>query len=182
VRLGWPIAALLGLVLPVKASAQLLPSPGPYLSIGGGALQTQTFSNGSVDASFQLGPSLEVAAGYSFGDFRADLSYVYGSAAAKNALIQLFGTTQNLATTGSIQTNSVFVNGYYYVPAKHKVRPYLGGGVGIRAWAAVWVLRDRGLTTIVRVPVTPLAIKRSLGWPTNPQLSLSCSQKASIAG
>ncbi len=58
-RLGWPIAALLGLVLPAKVSAQPLPSPGPYLSIGGGALQTQTFSNGSVDASFQLGPSLE---------------------------------------------------------------------------------------------------------------------------
>jgi opacity protein-like surface antigen len=130
VRFGWPIAALLGLVLPAKVSAQPLPSSGPYLSIGGGVLQTQTFRNGSVDASFQLGPSLEVAAGYSFGDFRADLSYVYGSAAAKNALIQLFGTTQDLATTGSIQTNSVFVNGYYYVPAKHKVRPYLGGGVG----------------------------------------------------
>ena len=129
-RLGWPIAALLGLVLPAKVSAQPLPSPGPYLSIGGGALQTQTFSNGSVDASFQLGPSLEVAAGYNFGDFRADLSYVYGSAAAKNASVQLFGTTQDLATTGSIQTNSLFVNGYYYVPTKRKVRPYFGGGVG----------------------------------------------------
>ena len=128
-RLGWPIAALLGLVLPAKVSAQPLPSPGPYLSIGGGALQTQTFSNSSVDASFQLGPSLEVAVGYNFGDFRADLSYVYGSAAAKNASIQLFGTTQDLATTGSIQTNSVMINGYYYVPTKNKVRPCLGVGL-----------------------------------------------------
>jgi opacity protein-like surface antigen len=93
-------------------------------------LQTQTFSNGSVDTSFHVGPSLEVAAGYDFGDFRADLSYVYGRAAAENASLHLFGATQNLATTGSIQTNSIFLNGYYYVPAKHKVRPYLGGGVG----------------------------------------------------
>jgi opacity protein-like surface antigen len=130
VRNGWSIAAVLGFVLPAKVSAQPLPIPGPYLSIGGGAFQTQTFSNSSVDASFQLGPSLELAAGYNFGDFRADLSYVYGSAAAKNASVQLFGTTQDLATTGSIQTNSLFINGYYYVPTKHKVRPYLGGGVG----------------------------------------------------
>jgi opacity protein-like surface antigen len=35
-----------------------------------------------------------------------------------------------LATSGSIQTNSLFLNGYYSVPTKHKVRPYLGGGVG----------------------------------------------------
>ena len=107
-----------------------MPSHGPYLSIGGGALQTQTFSNGSVDASFQLGPSLEVAAGYDFGNFRADVSYVYGSAAAHNASMQLFGATQNLSTTGSIQTNSIFLNGYYVVPTKHKIRPYFGGGVG----------------------------------------------------
>ena len=117
-------------MLPAKAIAQPQTSHGPYVSIGGGALQAQSFSNGSVDASFQLGLSLEVAAGYNFGDFRADLSYVYGSAAAKNASVQLFGTTQDLATTGSIQTNSLFINGYYYVPTKHKVRPYLGGGVG----------------------------------------------------
>ena len=64
--------------------AQLLPSRGPYLSIGGGALQTQTFSYDNVDTSFHLGPSLEVAAGYNFGDFKADLSYVYGSSAAEN--------------------------------------------------------------------------------------------------
>ena len=54
----------------------------------------------------------------------------YGSAAAKSASLQLFGVTQNLATTGSIQTNSVFINGYCFVPTQHKVRPYLGGGVG----------------------------------------------------
>ena len=62
-RLGLLITALLGLVLPVKASAQQPPSPGPYVSIGGGAFQTQTFSYDSVDTSFHLGPSLEVAAG-----------------------------------------------------------------------------------------------------------------------
>ena len=129
-RLRCPIAAFIGLVLVAKVSASLLPTAGPYLSIGGGALQTQTFSNGSVDTSFHVGPSLEVAAGYDFGDFRADLSYVYGKAAAENASLRLFGATQNLATTGSIQTNSIFLNGYYYVPTKHKVRPYLGGGVG----------------------------------------------------
>ena len=39
-------------------------------------MQSQNFSNGSVEASFQLGLSLELAADYSFGDFRADLSYV----------------------------------------------------------------------------------------------------------
>jgi len=115
---------------PPSQTPQRSPSHGPYLSIGGGALQTQTFSNGSVDASFQLGPSLEVAAGYDFGNFRADVSYVYGSAAAHNASMQLFGATQNLSTTGSIQTNSIFLNGYYVVLTKHKIRPYFGGGVG----------------------------------------------------
>jgi len=64
--------------------AQPLLRCGPYVSIGGGALQTQMFSYDSVDTSFHLGPSLEVPAGYDFGDFRADLSYVYGSSAAEN--------------------------------------------------------------------------------------------------
>jgi opacity protein-like surface antigen len=130
VRLGWPIAALLGLVLPERVLAQLLPSHGPYVSIGGGALQTQTFRYDSVDTEFHLGSSLEVAAGYNFGNFRADLSYVYGRSVAETISLQLFGSTQNLATTGAIQTNSLFLNGTYYVPTKHKMRPYFGGGVG----------------------------------------------------
>ena len=129
-RIGWSIAALVGLLLPVRAIAEPQPSHGPYVSIGGGALQTQTFSYDSVDTTFHPGSSLEVAAGYNFGDFRADLSYVYGSSAAETISLQLFDSTQNPATTGSIQTNSLFLNGYYYVPIKHKIRPYVGGGVG----------------------------------------------------
>lgn len=129
-HIGWPLAALLSCLLPAEVNAQVLPTRGPYLSLGGGALQTQTFRNGSVDAAFQLGPSLELAAGYAFGDFRADVSYVYGSAAAEKASVQLFGATQALATTGSIETNSVFLNGTYLVPTKARLRPYLSGGVG----------------------------------------------------
>ena len=148
-RLCWQVATSIAFLLPVKAIAQeVAPEPaplnnpapqaksqpararGPYVSVGGGALQTQDFSNEMVDASFNLGASLEVAVGYDFGAFRADLSYIYGNASAKQASMQMFGIQQNLATTGSIQTNSIFLNGYYVAPTKKKFKPYVGAGAG----------------------------------------------------
>ena len=103
-RLLWQVGTSIAFLLPLKAIAQEaapeaapLNNPGPqaksqpalargaYVSVGGGALQTQDFSNEMVDASFILGPSLEVAVGYDFGAFRADLSYIYGNASAKQA-------------------------------------------------------------------------------------------------
>jgi opacity protein-like surface antigen len=42
----------------------------------------------------------------------------------------MFGIQQNLATTGSSQTNSIFLNGYYVVPTTKKFKPYAGAGAG----------------------------------------------------
>ena len=115
---------------PNQASGNPLPTNGPYLSIGLGALQPEDVSKRSLDASFDLGPLTEAAVGYPLGDFRADISYSYTKNTVDRVSTQVLGLTRDLPSNGSMQTNSGFLNLYYDVPSRKRFRPYLGAGVG----------------------------------------------------
>jgi len=132
--LGWAVFSLplkaQGGEAPIQASGNPLPTNGPYLSIGFGALKPEDVSKGSLEASLNLGPLTEAAVGYRFGDFRADISYSYTKNTVDRASAQIFRKTRELSSDGSMQTNNGFLNLYYDVPTRKRLRPYLGGGVG----------------------------------------------------
>jgi opacity protein-like surface antigen len=115
---------------PIQASGNPMPTNGPYLSIGLGALKPEDVSKGSLETSFDLGPLTEAAVGYRFGDFRTDISYSYTKNTVDRVSAQIMGATRDLPSNGSMQTNSGFLNLYYEVPTRKRFRPCLGGGVG----------------------------------------------------
>lgn len=119
-----------GSEVPIQASGKPLPTNGPYLSIGLGALKPEDVRKGSLETSFDLGPLTEAAVGYRFGDFRTDISYSYTKNTVDRVSAQIMGATRDLPSNGSMQTNSGFLNLYYDVPTRKRFRPYLGGGVG----------------------------------------------------
>ena len=101
--------------------------------------------NGTTNYNLNLGTGFagEAGVGYDFGDVRAEVTYVYGSASLGTATFSgtesgtILGTTYTNSTysgsfdaSGTLSTNSVFVSGYYDIPTKSKFTPYFGGGIG----------------------------------------------------
>lgn len=91
------------------------------------------------------GISVSPAIGYDFGNsVRAELSYTYNAASIGQSTANASGTwggfsysgSGNLATTGTVSTNSVLASAYYDIPTKSKFTPYVGGGIG---WTGVSV-------------------------------------------
>ena len=101
---------------------------------------------GSTQGSFDLGAGLGVEAGvgYDFGNnMRGELTYLYSnfSAAGKSyaGVVQNGGSNYNASGSvlgsGTLNTNSVMLSGYYDFKSKSKFTPYLGGGIGYTAVA-----------------------------------------------
>lgn len=93
----------------------------------------------STTTSFGGGFAGEIGAGYDFGNnIRSELTYIYtrpslGSSSFNgnvNALGQNFPINGIAAASGSANTNSVLVSGYYDIPTKTRFRPYIGAGIG----------------------------------------------------
>lgn len=98
-------------------------------------------SSGSMTGNTPLGGGVAVEAGvgYDFGNnFRSELTYLFNNASLKTTTFNLnsnFSGTQingtlSPNTSGSLNTNSVMLSGYYDIPTKSKFTPYVGAGIG----------------------------------------------------
>lgn len=152
-----------------SATAQVLkPSNGWYGNAGvGGAWATSPTTSYSesgallgLDYSFSTsghaslggGVATEVGLGYGFANhLRSELSYVFSrpslGEAATSGRFQIVGLDLPFdgvtRASGSVNTNSIFLNGYYDLPTGSRFRPYVGAGIG---WTNVSVpaLRFQG--------------------------------------
>ncbi|MFM7269811.1 MAG: outer membrane protein [Cyanobium sp.] len=158
--LGIAIPALLPLInLGAKAEDQKIEvpvaQPGWYAAIGAGAAWPANPSasyaergslegidyrlSGSTSVSLSGGAAVEVGMGYDFGSHvRSELSYVFtrpslGSSSFQGRL-QAAGFTipfdGSVSGEGSVNTNSIFISGYYDIATTSRFRPYVGGGIG----------------------------------------------------
>ena len=125
----------------------------------------ETF-NGNYTPTWDLGAGFagEVGAGYDFGDIRAELTYVYkgasvgdvtGSGSESGTLYETSYSnvpyTFTFNGSGTVNTNSVFVSGYYDIPTKTKWTPYLGGGIG---YTNVSIPAQSGTATLTAAGIT----------------------------
>ena len=95
----------------------------------------------TVSGTTSLGGGVAVDAGlgYRFGhDFRSELTYVFTrpslGSTSLSGQFNIVGLTipfnGNVEAAGSLNSNSIFVSGYYDVPTKSRFRPYVGAGLG----------------------------------------------------
>lgn len=85
-----------------------------------------------------------LAMGHRLGDFRIEGEYFYRATAYDDENESSFDSVTDIkafreaiaasARLGSLSSHSVFINGYYDIPADTKFRPYVGAGLG---WARV---------------------------------------------
>jgi outer membrane autotransporter protein len=141
-------ALLLGLatLVMVGFSAPFsLAAAGPYLTLQGGAtwLEDSDFdiddvpsSLLSLEAEFDTGFNLGVAAGYDFGAARLEAEVAYRqndvdkiNAQANIPEIDLVGSG-SADGDGDVSATSLLVNAYWDIPTGSPVTPYVGGGVG----------------------------------------------------
>jgi len=98
-------------------------------------------SSGTLKGNTPLGGGVAVEAGvgYDFGNnIRAELSYLFNNASMSatgftlntNLAGDQYNGTINANTSGSVNTNSVMLSGYYDIPTKSKFTPYVGAGIG----------------------------------------------------
>lgn len=92
-----------------------------------------------VGGNLKLGGGFagEGGVGYDFGKFRTELTYVYNrssinqinfNSAVINGVYVPSGRTRNVS--GSVNSNSVFLNGYYDIETGSRWVPYVGAGIG----------------------------------------------------
>ena len=157
-------ASAVAFAAPVRAQEESAPkdtTKGAYVSVGVGGnwASNPTWSFADNGTAFGLpwtennngtvglggGVSVSPAIGYDFGNsVRAELSYTYNAASIGQSTANASGTwggfsysgSGNLATTGTVSTNSVLASAYYDIPTKSKFTPYVGGGIG---WTGVSV-------------------------------------------
>jgi len=95
----------------------------------------------NITLDLDAGVNVEAAIGYKFDDFRADVSFGYGTFANQGETVSspAIGTAV-FAGSGAVQFSTVMANLYYDMPIRLKSgslsrwSPYVGGGVG---WANV---------------------------------------------
>lgn len=85
-----------------------------------------TESGVSGDLSLDSGFQLTAAGGYQQKNTRAEVEVSFRSPGADKLTVS--GTETNL--TGNVNQTTFLVNGYYDIPTKSKLRPYVGAGIG----------------------------------------------------
>ncbi|MEY2914886.1 MAG: hypothetical protein RLZZ184_4195 [Cyanobacteriota bacterium] len=85
-----------------------------------------TQSGVSGDLSLDSGFQLTAAGGYQRKNTRAEVEVSFRSPGADKLTVS--GNETNL--TGNVNQTTFLVNGYYDIPTKSKLRPYVGAGIG----------------------------------------------------
>jgi opacity protein-like surface antigen len=103
----------------------------PYFSVAAGPawLSDATLTEGglSIDASFDTGYGITVAAGHSFDAVRAELELGY----RKNGIDSFSGFGVSVPGSGDVTSTSVMANLYYDITPKARWSPFLGAGLGL---------------------------------------------------
>lgn len=139
----------------------------------------------------------EAGLGYDFGDVRAELTYVYkgasvgditGSGTESGTYLGFpysdLGYSFSASGSGSVNTNSVFVSGYYDIPTKSKFTPYVGGGLG---YTNVSIPAQNGTAQLTALGLTfdqPIEVKGgsagAFGYQAKMGVAYAASDKADV--
>ncbi|MGE0095346.1 MAG: outer membrane protein [Alphaproteobacteria bacterium] len=125
-------AALVATTL-LTSSAAIAAEPNWYASGAGGATwfeQADGQANGnSLETSFDTGYVFLGAGGYRFGNgFRAEGELGYRRSSADTTQVN---SGPEFNTEGSMSALSFMANGYYDFDVGMKIKPYIGGGIGV---------------------------------------------------
>ncbi|MFL0605694.1 outer membrane protein [Cylindrospermopsis raciborskii] len=82
------------------------------------------------EISFNGAFSFNAAVGYQFEQVRAELEVGNQFFSAKEVIPAVAGATADLVS-GNITATTILLNGYYDIPTGSKLRPYIGGGIGL---------------------------------------------------
>ncbi|MGJ0604539.1 outer membrane protein [Cylindrospermopsis raciborskii] len=82
------------------------------------------------EISFNGAFSFNAAVGYQFEQVRAELEVGNQFFSAKEVIPAVAGATAQLVS-GNITATTILLNGYYDIPTGSKLRPYIGGGIGL---------------------------------------------------
>ncbi len=115
------------------SSAALAADPNWYVSGAGGATwfeQADSQVNGnSLETSFDTGYVFLGAGGYRFGNgFRAEGEFGYRRSSTDSTQVN---SGPEFNTDGSMSALSFMANGYYDFDVGMKIKPYIGGGIGV---------------------------------------------------
>ncbi|UJS03406.1 outer membrane protein [Cylindrospermopsis raciborskii] len=107
----------------------------PYgsLSVGFGSqsnVDLKVIGVKAGEVSFNGAFSFNAAVGYQFEQVRAELEVGNQFFSAKEFIPAVAGATAELVS-GNITATTILLNGYYDIPTGSKLRPYIGGGIGL---------------------------------------------------
>ena len=139
----------------------------------------------------------EAGLGYDFGDFRTELTYIYKGASVGNITgsgtesgtylgipYSDLGYSFTASGTGTVNTNSVFVSGYYDIATKSKWTPYVGGGLG---YTNVSIPAQSGTAQLTALGLTfdqPIEVKGgsagAFGYQAKMGVAYAASEKADV--
>ncbi len=150
IRMGWYISASPSLVFGYDVDADSVTIPAFALA----PLPPGVSPGAAVEVNTQTGFGLSGALGYRFSVVRAELELSYNSndiddVTIGSALIP--GGTFTSESDGSIDNFVLMLNGYFDVPTRGRLRPYVGGGAGL----AVLSVNDLDLG-VPGLPVTTI--------------------------
>lgn len=125
--------AALAAAMLLIAPAALADEPSWYVSGAGGATWFEsadsTQDGNSLETSFDTGYAFLAAAGRQFGNgFRAEGEFAYRRAATDSTQVNS-GPSYN--SDGSMSALSFMANGLYDFDVGMKLKPYIGGGLGV---------------------------------------------------
>lgn len=116
-----------------------LAAAGPYLTLQGGATWLEDAdidydgvpsSLLSVEAEFDTGFNLGVAAGYDYGQARLEAEIAYRQNDIDKFKGQVLGFGFEDSADGDVSATSLMVNAYWDIPTGSPITPYIGGGLG----------------------------------------------------
>lgn len=115
------------------SSAAVAAEPNWYVSGAGGATWFESADGqaggNSLETSFDTGYAFLGAAGRQFGNgFRAEAELGYRRSEADTTQVS---SGPEFNTTGSMSALSFMANGYYDFDVGMKIKPYVGGGIGL---------------------------------------------------
>lgn len=127
---------LLALLLALVINFAVVADDGFYASIGGGGSMVPNATNRTdeeaIIARFENGFYGSLAGGYDFGDFRTEIEIGYRQNELSGfSKSDFFGTELDTNVDRTARVLSYMFNGFYDVPTKTKLTPYIGGGIGI---------------------------------------------------
>ena len=150
IRMGWYISASPSLVFGYDVDADSVTIPAFALA----PLPPGVSPEAAVELDTQTGYGLSGAIGYRFSVARAELELSYNNndiddVTIGSALIP--GGVSTSESDGSIDNFVLMLNGYFDVPTRSALRPYIGGGAGL----AVLSVNDLDLG-VPGLPVTTI--------------------------